>query len=1574
MRFKKFLSMILCIVLILCNLLPSFANETDTTLQETTTESKIVEQLKIDLGEEQIKNILSSDEDNIHDEIKNAFNDNFTIEDDTVNAHDDSDIIETTQNEEDAFLSASIEEPEEDTENNETETDLETQKESSQSESSSASESESLFIDESSENYPESSLTENSIDNSESNNEDTNINVINKDISDATATTPSEITDFEETDTANQDIDTILATTSTIDDSLTIKINDANTATLSEINENLFGVAAWMWWYLTDEGHTIHYTNVEPASGGVSISSSGSISYTGLTKTDITRAVFDNAITAQTCRNMFSSFKNLSTIDNLTYLNTSNVTDMGSMFSSCNKLSSVDLSSFNTANVTNMTYMFDNCKSLSSIDLSSFNTANVTDMRSMFNNCENLSSIDLSSFNTANVTDMTYMFSDCTNLLSLDLSNFNTSNVTDMHQMFDYCESLTTLNLSNFDTSNLTSMYWLFAHCYSLDNLNLSSFDTHNVTDMDGMFIDCRSLTNINLSSFDTSSVTDMSSMFSGCHSIENIDISNFNTINVTNMNDMFGSCYSLINIDLSGLNTTNVTNMNGMFGSCINLRSVNLSGLNNSNLTNSSRMFIGCYALSDIDFTNFRTPSLTDMSYMFQECFSLVNLNLSSFDTSNVTDMYMLFADCYKLETINLSSFNTENVSNMSEMFMDCYCLKNLDLSSFNTSSVTNFHSMFSSCYSLTELDLSNFNTSNGLDFKWMFNNCESLTILNLENFQTANGTNFKQMFAGMKNLISLDISNFTISNTAITADFLRSTYNLNTIKISASVSNVINKVLFFGSWRNTLTNTEYTFNSNTGLVTIPTGTSGSYELVSADKYMVYWYIESGNKLHFSKSIPTSNSFNANQIIDELSINERQNLPWVINNIEEAYIDDEITPAYFNWFRAYRNLRTIDISNLNASKLTNFSRSFHNCRRLTDINFGTIDTSNILYTDYMFFYCESLTSIDLSNFNTANLIEASRMFSNCKQLNSFSFQNWNTNKLKKIDYMFGNCESLETVDFAGLTFNITTAQALFWKCKNLQSVDLTTFTNANASSSMFFRCENLQSITCNNAFAKRLSHTGLRGDWQHPASGEIFYASTNTSCTIPSNTTLEGEFTRYTSADRCKIYYNDNFYPSKIVDSGTTITPRLYLDCKPTYQYIGTYTNQGLTDEFDFNTPITTTTHLYDNIEGYGHRIIIYITTGGTQVETIYTHTNVQFDAPTPPTKQNNTFVGWTDSYGGSEIYDFNSEPPYYTLVDNACGGVEYEITTLFVVWDDGTNPTPTPTPTPTPDPDPTPSPTPTPTPTPDVKTLNSISVASTPYTTSYTRGSILNPAGLIIKLIYSDGSIENVAYDNTTKNDFTFNPNLYTELVPHYSNVTVSYGGKSTSFSIFVTENNGGNAPSGGNGGGSGGGGGGNGLPAAGLNPTNNTPTSTQININKTISGIISSNISTWATDPITGKWKLNVTLSDGQVAPANNGFYIVNTITTQTINNVPIQSQSNDTYYFDATGNMVTGWVQTIDNKWYFFENAKTSEEGKMQIGWKQVNGTWYYFGSDGAMYYNTLTPDGFFVDANGAYLQI
>ena len=62
---------------------------------------------------------------------------------------------------------------------------------------------------------------------------------------------------------------------------------------------------------------------------------------------------------------------------------------MSFVFFECSKLEEIKLN-FNCINVTNMSNMFSGCNSLKEIILSSFNNKNITDMSDMFCKCSSI--------------------------------------------------------------------------------------------------------------------------------------------------------------------------------------------------------------------------------------------------------------------------------------------------------------------------------------------------------------------------------------------------------------------------------------------------------------------------------------------------------------------------------------------------------------------------------------------------------------------------------------------------------------------------------------------------------------------------------------------------------------------------------------------------------------------------------------------------------------------------------------------------------------------------------------------------------------------------------------------------------------------------------------------------------------------------------------------------------------------------------------------------------------------------------------------------------------------------------
>ena len=104
-----------------------------------------------------------------------------------------------------------------------------------------------------------------------------------------------------------------------------------------------------------------------------------------------------------------------SVVFNESFANCTSITSTELWFFGCSNLETfIGLEYLNTSNVTNMASMFDGCYSLTTLDLSSFNTSSVTDMKMMFYGCTNLTTIYVrSGWSTANVTESSYMFEGC---------------------------------------------------------------------------------------------------------------------------------------------------------------------------------------------------------------------------------------------------------------------------------------------------------------------------------------------------------------------------------------------------------------------------------------------------------------------------------------------------------------------------------------------------------------------------------------------------------------------------------------------------------------------------------------------------------------------------------------------------------------------------------------------------------------------------------------------------------------------------------------------------------------------------------------------------------------------------------------------------------------------------------------------------------------------------------------------------------------------------------------------------------------------------------------------------------
>ncbi len=285
---------------------------------------------------------------------------------------------------------------------------------------------------------------------------------------------------------------------------------------------------------------------------------------------DVTKVVFDPSFAGArptSTQHWFAGMQNLTSIEGIQYLNTSEVTTMSSMFWDCTVLPAVDVSGFDTRKVTDMSWLFCQCYELNGLDVSGWNTSNVTAMQGLFSDCSTLTSLDVSHFNTSNVTNMRQLFEGCNGLTSLDVSNFDTHNVTDMSWMFNWCNGLRQLDLSGFNTSKVTNMSCMFNECNKLRTIYVGDgWSTAAVTSSSYMFDVCHSLVGGKGTAYNASNPKDKTyahidggpsnpGYFTDKNAALRGDVNSDNTVNIS---DAIALISAIVNDDFSGVNMVN--------------------------------------------------------------------------------------------------------------------------------------------------------------------------------------------------------------------------------------------------------------------------------------------------------------------------------------------------------------------------------------------------------------------------------------------------------------------------------------------------------------------------------------------------------------------------------------------------------------------------------------------------------------------------------------------------------------------------------------------------------------------------------------------------------------------------------------------------------------------------------------------------------------------------------------------------------------------------------------------------------------------------------------------------------
>ena len=167
------------------------------------------------------------------------------------------------------------------------------------------------------------------------------------------------------------------------------------------------------------------------------------------------------------------------------------------------------------------------------------------------------------------------------------------------------------------------------------------------------------------------------------------------------------------------------------------------------------------------------------------------------------------------------------------------------------------------------------------------------------------------------------------------------------------------------------------------------------------------------------------------------------------------------------------------------------------------------------------------LTTIEgIENLNTEKVTDMRYMFSNCRELTSLDLSSFNTANVMYMSYMFNNCQKLTSLDLSSFnTANVTYMSYMFSGCSGLSSLDLSSFKTANVTNmnDMFNGCSGFTSLDLSSFnTAKVTNMEGMFGGCSGLTSLDL--SSFNTA-----NVEYMDEMFSYCSG-LTTIYVSDNF------------------------------------------------------------------------------------------------------------------------------------------------------------------------------------------------------------------------------------------------------------------------------------------------------------------------------------------------------------------------------------------------------------------------------------------------------------
>ena len=194
------------------------------------------------------------------------------------------------------------------------------------------------------------------------------------------------------------------------------------------------------------------------------------------------------------------------------------------------------------------------------------------------------------------------------------------------------------------------------------------------------------------------------------------------------------------------------------------------------------------------------------------------------------------------------------------------------------------------------------------------------------------------------------------------------------------------------------------------------------------------------------------------------------------IKSIDLSSFDSSKVNKMIHMFSRCYNLEEINLNYFNTEKVIDMSHCFNKCKLLQKIAFpSSFHTKKVENMEFMFHCCVNLKELNFpNNFIVDNVLKMRGMFAKCYCLEKLDLRIFNTSKVKDMSYMFDQCFNLKEILINPTTFitkNVTSMGHMFNKCNNLKDINLSHFEiqNANLLCYMFRECDNLTNLNLSN-------------------------------------------------------------------------------------------------------------------------------------------------------------------------------------------------------------------------------------------------------------------------------------------------------------------------------------------------------------------------------------------------------------------------------------------------------------------------------------------------------------------------